>query len=169
LLLEKVNDPSARVAFQATLSLGAFPARQVAPALSEVIEKYGRNPWFRTAVLSSEAGSSLNLLELLEKRHTFFEKDSPEKAAFLEDFAYIIGSRNQEGEVARFLEVLSVASKGEEKSWRLAGLNGLAKGMKTSANKQKADTHLKEVLHKIQVSSTSQSKEAIQDIGKLLE
>ena len=57
-LIERIKDSSARVVFQATLSLGEFSVSQVVPALTNVVEKRGRDPWFRTAVLSSEAGSS---------------------------------------------------------------------------------------------------------------
>ena len=64
-LIERINDSSATVVFQATLSLGEFPAAQVVPALASVIEKHGQDSWFRVAVLSSEPGSSLPLLELL--------------------------------------------------------------------------------------------------------
>lgn len=164
LITEKVDDPSARVALQASLSLGAFSAQQAAPALAKVIEKYGQNPWFRMAVLSADAGSSLDLLELLLKQHSFFSGDTPEKVAFLEDFSYVIGSRNREGEVSRFLKLLTTEDK--EKNWQFAGLTGLAKGLGKSENKLKADVHLKEVLQRLQVDSTNESKEAIKAISK---
>ena len=124
-LMERINDSSARVVLQATLSLGEFPAAQVVPALASVIEKHGRDSWFRIAVLSSEAGSSLPLLELLIKRGLFFSEAKAEKAAFLGDFSYIIGARNREGGIARLLRILT--SAGIIKKERLAapGLTGL--------------------------------------------
>lgn len=167
-ILEKINDQSARVALQASLSLGEFSDKQVASALAEVMEKYSQDPWFKMAVLSSEAGSSLNFLELLIKKSAFFNEAKPEKISFLEDFSYIIGMRNREGEVARFVNLLSDGAK-EKEDWKMAGLTGLAKGMEKSENKPKADAHLKEVLQSLQANATDSTKAAVQTISKLLE
>nr|WP_232064989.1 HEAT repeat domain-containing protein [Rhodocytophaga rosea] len=166
LIIEKVDDHSARVALQASLSLGAFSARQAAPTLAKVLERYGQNPWFRMAVLSADAGSSLDLLELLLKQHSFFSRDTPEKVAFLEDFSYVIGSRNREGEVSRFLQLLAAEDQMKEKNWQFAGLKGLEKGLKKSENKLTADAHLKQVLQRLQADSTSEAKAAIETISK---
>ena len=168
-LIERINDSSARVALQATLSLGEFPAAQVVPALASVIEKHGRDYWFRIAVLSSEAGSSLPLLELLVKRGLFFNEAKAEKAAFLRDFSYVIGARNREGEIGQLLKVLTVAGIKKEQGLQLAGLTGLADGIKKSENKIKADPLLKEALKNMEAGSANEIKIAIGEINKLLE
>ena len=106
-LIERIKDSSARVVFQATLSLGEFSSSQVTPALTSVVEKHGRDPWFRTAVLSSEAGSSFLLLESLINQGFFSGDVRLEKTVFLEDFSYIIGARTREGEIVRLLNILT--------------------------------------------------------------
>jgi putative membrane-bound dehydrogenase-like protein len=168
-LMEHINDSSARVALQATLSLGEFPAEQVVPALASVIEKHGENNWFRIAVLSSEAGSSLPLLELLLKRDLFFSASKSEWAAFLGDFSYVIGARNREGEIAGLLKVLSTADLKKERGLRLAGLTGLARGMKKPEHKIHADIQLKEALKNMEADPSNEIKAAISEISKLLE
>ena len=168
-LMERINDSSARVTLQATLSLGEFPATQAAPALARVIEKHGQDPWFRIAVLSSEAGSCLPLLELLVKQGFFSGELKAERTAFLEDFSYVIGSRNREGEIVHLLKVLMAGGIKKEKGLQLTGLTGLASGIKKSENKTGADPLLKEALKNMEADSTREIKEAIEEIRKLLE
>ena len=78
------------------------------------------------------------LLELLLKRGLFFKAKS-EWAAFLGDFSYVIGARNREGEIAGLLKVLTTADLKKEQGLRLEGLTGVARGMKKSEHKIKAD------------------------------
>ena len=157
------------MALQATLSLGEFHAEQVVPAFASVIEKHGQNNWFRIAVLSSEAGSSLPLLELLLKRDLFFTEAKSEWAAFLGDFSYVIGARNREGEIAGLLKVLTTADLKKERGLRLEGLTGLARGMKKSEHKIKADIKLKEALKNLDADSSNEVKVAMSEISKLVE
>src|SRR5690606_1747612 len=67
-IIEAITDEAPRVAFQATLSLGQFDGPQVLTALARIAAKWGGNPWFRTAELSSEIGSSMELLRSVESR-----------------------------------------------------------------------------------------------------
>ncbi len=168
-LIEHINDSSARVAFQATLSLGEFSASEVVPALATVMEKHGQDRWFRIAVLSSEAGSSLPLLELLVNRGFFSGELKVERTAFLEDFSYVIGMRNREGEIVSLLKVLTAAGIKKENGFQLTGLKGLASGIKKSGNKTKADTLLKETLKNMKADSEKEIKEVMEEIGKLME
>lgn len=108
LLLKKaVEDKSARVALQATLSLGEFPARQVVGTLSHVIKMRGRDEWFRIAVLSSVPGSSMDLFELIFKEKYFLNERNEHAVAFMKDFCFVIGKRNNEQEVNKLLEILN--------------------------------------------------------------
>src|SRR5690606_2649905 len=83
LLLEMTGDSTVRVAFQATLSLGEFSGPEVIAALANVVEQHGQNSWFKTAVLSSEPGSSLELLQKLITEKTFFEGAEEGRLSFL--------------------------------------------------------------------------------------
>jgi hypothetical protein len=168
-LIERINDSSAHVAFQATLSLGEFPAARVVHALASIIEKHGQDSWFRIAVLSSEAGSSLPLLELLVKRGLFFKEAKEEGTSFLQDFSHIIGARNKEGEIVGLLKVLTAAGIKKEQGLQLAGLTGLASGIKKSENKIKADPMLKEALKNMEADSANEIKVAVGEISKLLQ
>ena len=92
-----------------------------------------------------------------------------EKAAFLEDFSYIIGARNRKGEIVRLLNILTTAGIKKGKGLQLSGLTGLAKGIKKSENKIKSDNLVKEALKNMEVDSPREIKEAIEDIGKAME
>ena len=168
-LIERINDSSAHVAFQATLSLGEFPSALVVPALASVIEKHGQDSWFRIAVLSSEAGSSLPLLQLLVKQDKFFGKATAERAAFLNDFSYVIGARNRENEIVSLLKMLTGTGIKKGQGLQLAGLTGLASGIKKSENKIKADPMLKVALKNLEADSANEIKVAVGEISKLIE
>ncbi len=168
-LIERANDSSARVALQATLSLGEFSSARIVPTLASIIEKHGQNSWFRIAVLSSEAGSSLPLLELLIKQGLFFSKATLANAEFLKEFSYVIGSRNREGEIAGLLKILSTSGIKKEQDMLLAGLQGLATGAKKSEIKIKADQGIQEVLQSFERDSSNEIKTAVGEIRKLME
>ncbi|GAB3902806.1 hypothetical protein GCM10028803_30120 [Larkinella knui] len=125
-IIEKANDASVRVAFQSCLSLGQFPARQAAPALAALVEKHVSDPWFCTGILSSEAGSSLDLLTQLQKGD-FFQNVTPEKSRFLEQFAHVVGARNRPGEVAQVIRLLE-----KYPNWRSPALTSALQGPKPS-------------------------------------
>ncbi|WP_207910285.1 PVC-type heme-binding CxxCH protein [Anseongella ginsenosidimutans] len=146
---ERTADPSPRVALQACLSLGEFPAAEAAPALSAAAARYSEDRWFRMAILSSDAGSSSALLGLLDRDKVFFAEAKPGKIRFLEDLSFIMAARGGEGEIGRLLDVLSGLNAVEE--WQLAGLRGLEKGLKKNqhaaasvAGAQKQLTAMKE-------------------------
>lgn len=163
-LIESIDDPSIRVAFQATLSLGEFSDRKVVAALAKVIEQHGQDPWFRTAVLSSEAGSSVDILDRLINQNSFFGKAESWKVTFLEDFSYVIGSRNQQEEIIFFLDLLTQPSLGKEEKWQMAGVKGLTNGLEKSGG---ADPYLKETLQRIKTNNSGEIKDAIRDLRKL--
>src|SRR5690606_14429827 len=105
-LISLTDDVSPRVRFQATLSLGEFRSDQAAPALVRVIEKYVDDRWFRTAVLSSDPGTSLEFVTHLTNS-TFFAKNDEGRNAFIHDLAYVFGARNARSEVTKFVKMLA--------------------------------------------------------------
>lgn len=125
--IEKASDSSAPVAFQAALSLGQFPARQVASALAGILEKYGNDALFRRAVLSSEAGSSLELVRQLTGRSGYFKSITPEKDTLLADLAFVIGSRNRKDEGLQLVTLFS-----DQLHWQQTALMGLTNGLKAA-------------------------------------
>ncbi|MGV3586972.1 MAG: PVC-type heme-binding CxxCH protein [Adhaeribacter sp.] len=164
LVLEKINDPTARVAFQATLSLPEFKAnKETTPALAKIIEQHGADQWFRMAVLSSDVGSSPEILQLLSQNKNFFQNSEPWKAAFLGDLSNIIGARNQKEQISALLEQL-LQPNAMADSLKTAAVMGLTKGLNRDTT---ADPKLKETLAEIKTSSSEDVMSTIQLLKKL--
>ena len=163
-LEEMINDSSIRVAFQAALSLGDFKDKTVVPALAKVVAQRGQSAWFRTAVLSSEAGSSIDLLNELDKKGSFFDAAAPWKTGFLEDFSNVIGRRDQKKQIIAALEMISKPSLSKTADWELACVKGLIKGQERIEGLNAA---LKEKLKSIEEESGADIKKAIGDLKQL--
>ena len=125
-----LKDSSARVAFQASLSLGEYQDKAVVPAMAEVVKQKGENPWFQMAILSSEPGSSFEMLTSLSEDPSFLADVMSWKLQFLEDISYAMGARSHQPEVASYLEWL----ENQQDDWQQAGVSGLVKGLKKSDN-----------------------------------
>lgn len=123
-LLELAKDADDRVALQAALSLGQFKGPQVQEALASVLTKYASQPLYRTAVLSSEIGSSLDFVNFLAKKSFFDGKDG--SLAFLEDAAYVIAAGANTSEVSALLSAVTTFDAAAQK----AIANGFEKGLK---------------------------------------
>lgn len=162
-LIEKVEDPNVRVAFQATLSLGEFTGGTVVAALTRAVEKWCADPWFRTAVLSSAPGSSLELLTMLADQGYFSGQTVEGKKAFLEDFAFVAGAHNDAETTVRLVETLS----GLEEEWQAAGLHGLSRGLKKADAKLPAIANLEELLQTLEDNAGEELKTAIEELRKI--
>lgn len=102
--LEQLTEDSAiRVAYQATFSLGEYKDKGIIPWLSKTILRHGQSKWFRAAVLSSEAGSSVELLDALAKGGSA-DKAEDWKTDFYKELAETIGARNQKAQVTSLLQ-----------------------------------------------------------------
>ncbi|SDM30670.1 putative membrane-bound dehydrogenase domain-containing protein [Daejeonella rubra] len=159
LVLKLINDPSKRVALQAALSLGEFKGQAIIPAFSEIVQKQGQNDWFRSAVLSSEAGSSAEILKVLAMQKTFFQNPEPWKLSFLQDLSNIIAARNNKSQVSSYLNVMDLPA--------MSSLNlqtAALKGLKLGLNKNEA---LKETAEKLSTDSETDVKASFQLLNKL--
>jgi putative membrane-bound dehydrogenase-like protein len=161
--LSKIDDPSIKVAFQATLTTGDFHGEKVVTALAHAITKYGQDPWFQTAVLSSEDGSSLDLLKLLITQK-FFETTDEWKVTFLETYAHIAGSHNQNVQINFLLNALSRPELVKEEKWKVAAINGLLQGLKRSAT---SSPQLKEAVTQMETDSTVMVNEKLKRLSQL--
>jgi putative membrane-bound dehydrogenase-like protein len=164
-LEEMVNDSSLRVAFQATLSLGQFKSNSVAPALAKVLDLHGQSSWFQTAVLSSEAGSGIDLLKNLEK-NSFFKEPEPWKIKFFEIYSNVIGARNDKDQIAVLIDNLTQPSIVNTAGLQSAGIKGLIKGVE---RREDLDSSLKEKLKNISLESDRDISKAIQDLKQFLQ
>jgi hypothetical protein len=169
LIMEATKDPVARVALQAALSLGEFKGQNIIPAMAAVLQKHIRDRWFRMAVLSADAGSSVQFLDYLVKKERFFTEYDSAGAAFLQDISFIIGFRNQTGEITRLLKLVSNTSTNNNSGGQLAALNGLSKGLSKLKTKPAADAPLKQVLQSMESSDTTEMREALDEVRKLLQ
>lgn len=158
-LEEMTGDSSVMVAFQATLSLGEFKDKTVARVLADVVSQRGRSAWFSTAVLSSEAGSSIELWEALGKEGSFFTAAAPWKISFAESFSSVIGERNNKEQIVALLE--TVSKSGE---WQSAVVNGLIRGQQKvkGLNEEQAKK-----LNSIAAGSGNDINKAIGDLKQL--
>ncbi|GLU52816.1 hypothetical protein Dfri01_22770 [Dyadobacter frigoris] len=163
-IIKLTEDVSPQVAFQATLSLGQFSEKEVLPILVNIAEKQAENASYRLAILSSNQGSSADFPELLLSRGVFFNKSSEGKLKFIEDFAFVTGSRNGKNEISSLISILSKT----EKNWQIAGLNGLTKGIKRSKNKKEADKSIVKGLQKLEEGASEDVKKAITGVRNSL-
>ena len=126
LLCEKAGP---RVSFQLALSLGESNQESVYDALATLALRNPLEPEFRTAILSSDAGSSLKLLRRLLARPSFFSSAESRRQKFLEELAAVISARNRGEEISRLLSLLSRSSHLNQQTWKVAGLRGMAIGL----------------------------------------
>lgn len=161
-VLEATKDPSVQVVLQATLSAGEFKGPKVAAALASVANAHAADPWLRMAVLSSEAGTSRQLLSAL-KGMGFFSTTDKERLAFLEDFSFMIGARNRALEINQHLALLRQAKLAKDEQWQVVGVKGLIKGLEKNGQ---VSPDMKEKLKQIKVTTGSEAKDAIADLTK---
>lgn len=161
-LISLTEDSDPRVAFQATLSIGEFSSANVAAALAKVVEQRNKVSWFRTAVLSSNIGSSMQLVSALDKTQFFGQVDD-DKKKFANDLAYVFGARNAKGEAAALIK--AIANKDPE--WHEAYLNGLLKGLEKSESENKVDSDLESALSALESNTSDKNKEIIGKIKSL--
>lgn len=158
-IIKKTSDTNARVAFQATLSLGQFPVSKSGTALVNVVNSYFKDPWFKVAVLSSNPGISDEFVKELTASG-FFAKAEPEKLNFIKDLSQIKSARNENGEFAVFLNLLSDPAISKNQDWMVSVLNGATEGIKIA--KIKPDPALIKLLGSISQNSSQKIKTAAQ-------
>jgi putative membrane-bound dehydrogenase-like protein len=127
-LLKMLNDSSQRVKLQAALSLGQFKSQEIIPAFSKLIQSHGQNEWLRIAVLSSELGSSPDLLESMVDQNAFSQNPETWKLRFLQDLSYTIAARNNKSQFISYLNLLSLPTMSDF-NLQVAALKGLKLGL----------------------------------------
>ncbi|MFC5411806.1 PVC-type heme-binding CxxCH protein [Larkinella bovis] len=153
-ILNLTGDASLPVALQACLSAGQVNSPAVVSALAKALARHPEDAWFRTAVLSSLAGSSPALLTTLANQKTFFSDTTAGKQAFLTGFSRVIGHRKNPNELSWLVDFLNQPNPRKE-SWQLAGLTGLAEGLQKSDEKTDPGTHFPQALQQLEASTSS--------------
>lgn len=124
------KDPSLRVALQATLTAGSLAAPQATESLAAVAAKHSGDQWFRKAILSSAAGSSVHMLHALLRQTDFFTNPSKGKEQFVQELATVIGARAEANEIRALVSL--IGKDAPDASWQLAALAGLGRGLNVS-------------------------------------
>lgn len=127
-MLKMLNDASPRVKLQAALSLGQFKNQEIIDAFSKLIQSQGQNDWLRLAVLSSELGSSPDLLKSMVGNQVFSPNPEPWKLRFLQDLSYTIAARNNKSQLVSYLNLLSLPTM-SDLNLQTAALKGIKLGL----------------------------------------
>jgi HEAT repeat protein len=159
IILKMLNDPSQRVKLQATLSLGQFKGQEIITAFSKLIQSQGQDEWLRVAVLSSELGSSPDLLESMVGQNAFFQNPESWKLRFLQDLSYIIAARNDKSQWVSYLNLLSLPTMSD-----LNVQTAALKGLKLGLTKNGA---LKEIAGQLNTGLESEVKASFQTLRQL--
>ncbi|GAB3342789.1 hypothetical protein GCM10027299_57920 [Larkinella ripae] len=167
-ILKMTEDTSLPVALQACLSAGQVNSPAVVSALAQALAKHPEDAWFRTAVLSSSAGSSSALMTLLANQKPFFSDTTAGKQAFLTGFSRVVGHRKKPDEMAWLIDFLNRPTPRQE-SWQLAGLAGLSEGLQKSEGKTDPGPKLPQALQKLEARTPSaEVKKAIAGVRQAL-
>ena len=107
-LLKLASDPDAGVRLQLALTLGEISDPRAADALATIAKRDAGDPWIRTAVLSSVANTSDQLLTRLLADAKFAA--SPTAAEMFRVLAQIVGIRRKDDEIQRTFEAARQAN-----------------------------------------------------------
>ncbi len=158
-----IEDSSLRVSYQTTLSLGEFKDENIIPWLAQTILMHGRSKWFRAAVLSSEQGSSVDLLDALKKRG-FADKAEDWKNELYKELAETIGARNQKPQVKDLLQRASLAATNKIPGAQAALVIGISAGIQ---NAEGVGNETKEKLKAIGAAADKDAAKALEDLNAL--
>lgn len=157
-LLKTVHDSSAAVVFQSTLSLGEFSGPEVTDALLEVLKKRGDVQWFQMAILSSEAGASVALLQKVLSDPSLAGIEAEWMTRFIADLSQAVGGLNRKEDVSALLTAISKPSPNGEQQYLVPAVEGLVKGLKKSPT---VSPEFKGDLDSLKPSSADEARHAI--------
>jgi hypothetical protein len=109
------------------MSLGTIGSSESIRALAHITSRFEGDPWIEKAVLSSKAGSSIEMLASL----IFFEEAQPEPRSIVRPLGEVIGRRNDPEQVEAWLSIWLDGMDGIEPTWLLPGLRGLVEGLRS--------------------------------------
>ncbi|MSR30419.1 MAG: c-type cytochrome [Gemmataceae bacterium] len=124
------DDDSLQVRFQTALSLGSMKPTQATPYLKKIALRDGADRWMQTAILSSSAGTGVDLLHALLTDADFKTAGVPGAEVFLSRLGASAGATLTEAELAQTLARV-VGLEGSLASQSLV-LQGIAQGYSSS-------------------------------------
>lgn len=162
-LQQLVEDNSIRVAYQAAFSLGEFNDKGIIPWLAKSVVLHGKSKWFRATVLSSGAGSSMELLDALSNSN-FTDKAEDWKTDFYKELAETIGARNQKAQVTALLQQSGQNAITKLPNAQAAIVKGLSAGLQ---NTKGTSDEVKERLKTIGTEADNDAAKSLDDLRKL--
>jgi hypothetical protein len=167
-IIRLMDDTAPQVAYQATLSAGQSDKKDVLAALATSAEKHAENASYRLAILSSNIGSSPEIMPLLATKGTFFVGVSTGKLKLTEDYAYVAGARNGKNDIASLLDVLTSPAVSADPQWTVSALTGLTKGIKKSTNKKVPEKSVGKSLQKLENHNSDAVRKQAAEVKKAL-
>ncbi|MBI3854809.1 MAG: c-type cytochrome [Planctomycetes bacterium] len=136
-VLDLADDPDPRVRFQVALTLGEIRNEEILPVLLQMTLKDAADPWIRTALLTSGAGTPVEWLAALKKHAPeFLEKPASGALELMKALAQVVAAERKEGRAAAWLRE---AGGGERpRAWQreaLSALIGRPEGVKVVVEK----------------------------------
>ena len=130
-VFDAIADESARVAFQAALTAGDFPAsKALFRAYAKGLARFPESPWFHAAVLSAPPAMAAPVLgELVRSETQFFLTVSRFRTDYLRRAARVIGAGRKASEIEDVLQGLVTSERLNAEPWKVAALEGLADGL----------------------------------------
>ena len=130
-VLDAMADESPRVAFQAALTAGNFPASSALfRAYANGLSRFPESRWFHAAVLSAPPAMAAPVLaELVRSEAGFFLVDSAARTDYLRQAARVIGAGRKPGDIEDLLRDLVSSQHLAAEPWKVAALEGLADGL----------------------------------------
>ena len=127
-VIKLAEDPSARVLMQVAFTLGETTGEDATNGLATIARKATREPWVRTAVLSSATADPAGLFERLWKDDAF--ATSAAGVEMLRPLALVVGVRGKPEELRRVAYAMATAVPRASRPSRVTvGLgDGLARG-----------------------------------------
>ena len=119
------DDPEVRVRFRTALALGRVEGPAATDALLRIVKRDGADPWVRAAVLASAAGRAAPMFERLATDPA----PGGDSAAILGGLAQQVGARNDRGDVAHLLAVLTGPTMAARGDAQASAFRQLADGM----------------------------------------
>lgn len=125
-VLAMADDKNPRVRFQCALSLGELNDSKIIPALAKITTRDVQDQWTRSAVLSSIAGRSDELLHLLLANQN---KDSEDMSSMLVEICRMLGESQSDEKISSLATEVAAADTDNDIVWQEATLTGIAQGL----------------------------------------
>jgi putative heme-binding domain-containing protein len=125
-----VDDPNPRVRFQVALGLGSLSPQDRAADLVKIALNSADDKWTRLSLASSAADCAGRVLEgLLASKKEFARLTPAPRAALLQEFAALVGARQDAKEVEDSLKALAGIDGTDAFDIQLPAMTGLADGV----------------------------------------